>query len=417
MRPEIEQQPGSLLVSSESRPKSSDRRDIQVSLLTGGTDKDYAFGLAGALIEEGVFLDFIGSDEVNGLALQNSRQVNSLNLRGSQKRSAKTLEKTLRIFLYYVRLIRYAALSKPKIFHILWHNKFLLLDRTALMLFYKILGKRIAFTAHNVNAGKRDLNDSFLNRLSLKSQYRLADCIFVHTQRMKSEMMEEFSVPDRKITVIPYGLYNTLPNTKITGRQAKKSLGLDEDLRILLFFGNLAPYKGLEYLVEALAQASKGDAKLRLIIAGPTNQCTDYWAQIQEAIKRHNLREKVIEHIGFVPDERVELYFKAADVCVLPYTHIFQSGVIFLGYSFGLPVIATDVGSLREEIIEGKTGFICQPRDPVDLAKSIATYFSSELSRDLENRRPSIKAWAEEGHAWSKVGAITSKAYAALMKD
>ena len=60
------------------------------------------------------------------------------------------------------------------------------------MLYYKLLGKRVVFTAHNVNAGKRDSNDSWLNRLSLKIQYQLSDHIFVHTEGMKSEMVSEF---------------------------------------------------------------------------------------------------------------------------------------------------------------------------------------------------------------------------------
>ena len=66
----------------------------------------------------------------------------------------------------------------------------------------------------------------------------------------------------------------------------------------------------------------------------------------------------------FIPDEETEIYFKAADVLVLPYRHIYQSGVLFLGYSFGLPVLAADVGSLKDEIVEGKTGFVFRPEDP-----------------------------------------------------
>ena len=73
--------------------------------------------------------------------------------------------------------------------------------------------------------------------------------------------------------------------------------------------------------------------------------------------------------------------------CCHTFTY-FQSGVLFLGYNFGLPVIASDVGSLREDIVEGKTGFVCKPRDPIDLAKEIERYFSSELYRRLDNAAP-----------------------------
>ncbi len=85
----------------------------------------------------------------------------------------------------------------------------------------------------------------------------------------------------------------------------------------------------------------------------------------------------------YVPDEETELYFKAADVFVLPYRHIYQSGVLFLGYSFGLPVIAADVGALKDEIVEGKTGFVFKPEDPIDLAATIERYFASDLFANL----------------------------------
>ena len=116
-----------------------------------------------------------------------------------------------------------------------------------------------------------------------------------------------------------------------------------------------------------------------------------------------------------MPDADTEIYFKAADVVVLPYTHIFQSGVLFLGYNFGLPVIASDVGSLKEDIVEGRTGFVCNPRDSVDLAKSIETYFSSALYRQLETRRKEIQAFANEKYSWSKVGEITRAVYRSLV--
>ena len=89
----------------------------------------------------------------------------------------------------------------------------------------------------------------------------------------------------------------------------------------------------------------------------------------------------------------MEVYFKAADVLVIPYTEIFQSGVPFLAYSFGVPVVASDVGSLREDIVEGKTGFICMPRDGRDIARAVRVYRSSEMCRNPESiaRDPRVR--------------------------
>jgi len=98
-------------------------------------------------------------------------------------------------------------------------------------------------------------------------------------------------------------------------------------------------------------------------------------------------------------------------VVVIPYVEIFQSGVPFLSYSFGLPVIATDVGSLREDIIEGETGFLCRPKDSTDLARTISTYFASDLYRQLEARRKQIQAFANERYSWARVGEILDSVY------
>jgi glycosyltransferase involved in cell wall biosynthesis len=96
---------------------------------------------------------------------------------------------------------------------------------------------------------------------------------------------------------------------------------------------------------------------------------------------------------------------------VIPYVEIFQSGVPFLSYSFGLPVIATDVGSLRNDVLEGKTGFLCRAKDPADLARAIRTYFASDLYRDLEMRRSEIREFANKRNSWTKVGEILTGVY------
>ena len=166
--------------TSEALPLPS---EIQVGLLTGGGDRHYAFGLAMSLISKGVHLDFIGGDEVDSPEMHDTPGLSFFNLRRNGRRDARFAEKIARVVMYYVRLLSYAAAAKPKVFHILWNNKFEFFDRTLLMLYYKLLGKKITLTAHNVNAGTRDSLDTPLNRFTLKMQYRLADHIFVHTKR------------------------------------------------------------------------------------------------------------------------------------------------------------------------------------------------------------------------------------------
>jgi len=413
----LEQSRESNASNSTLKKVRSITRPIHVTLLTGGGDKPYALGLAAALTSAGVIVDFIGSDDQVAPELLANPRVNFHNLRGAQRPQASRVTKVLRILNYYFRLICYAAKAKPAIFHILWNNKIEIFDRTLLMLYYKLLGKHLVFTAHNVDKSKRDGGQSFLNRFSLRWQYRLSDHIFVHTEKMKTELVSEFGVPKKKVSVIPFGINNTVPNTSLSTADAKLQLGINKDEKTLLFFGNIAPYKGLEYLVAAFTELFKECFNYRLVIAGSVKNCQTYWRAVEQSIILSGVGERIIQKIEYVPDEDTEIYFKAADVLVLPYTYIFQSGVLFLGYSFGLPAIVADVGTLKDEIIEGQTGFVFKPQDSSHMASKIDKYFKSELFHDLEARRGEIKKFANERYSWSKVATITTAVYSNLLRN
>ncbi len=106
-----------------------------------------------------------------------------------------------------------------------------------------------------MNAGRRDSNDTLLNRLTLGIQYRLADHIFVHTEKMKRELIEEFGVQASRVTVIPFGINNAVPNTRLTPTRGKAAAGHPRAVkRRFCFFGSITPYKGLEYLIAAFRQ-------------------------------------------------------------------------------------------------------------------------------------------------------------------
>jgi glycosyltransferase involved in cell wall biosynthesis len=155
-----------------------------------------------------------------------------------------------------------------------------------------------------------------------------------------------------------------------------------------------------------------------LIIAGePKKGAEEYLRTIEQSVVKSFNKREVILKMEFIPDRDMELYFKAADVLALPYKEIFQSGVLFLSYSFGLPVVATDVGSFREEIIESSTGFLCRPGDPPELAKAIDRYFDSELYRNLTIRRAEIREHVNSTHSWSTVADLTCSAYAKELKE
>jgi glycosyltransferase involved in cell wall biosynthesis len=390
--------------------------EIKVGLLTGGGDRHYAFGLVMALIAKGVRMDVIGGDLVDSPEMHSTAGLRYFNLHGSN-RTVSFVRKVKRILVIYARLLRYAVFAEPRVFHILWNNKLQFFDRTLLMLYYKLLGKRIVLTAHNVNAGRRDLKDSILNRLTLEFQYRVADHIFVHTKKMKEELKNTYHVDETAVTIIPYGINNAVPQTDLTPMEARQRLGIRVGERVILFFGTIRPYKGLEYLVAAFQQLSTEQDNWRLIIAGSrTKGHETYLKDILLTVSSGCNCEHVIQKIDRIPDDEIEMYFKAADTAVLPYTEIFQSGIAFLAYSFGLPLIATDVGSFREDIIEGRTGFICKPKDATDLAVTIRRYFDSDLYKELDHRRQEVRDYMLSEHSWEVVSEMTRNVYLRLLE-
>ncbi|MGD0098823.1 MAG: glycosyltransferase family 4 protein [Acidobacteriota bacterium] len=394
----------------------SNRTKLKISLLTGGQDIHYALGLLSGLTTQPLDIEFIGNDYWQDACVVKSKNVTYYNLRGDQTVVASLKEKIIRVLKYYFKLVNYAAKTDSRLFHILWLNKFVFIDRTLLNLYYKALGKKIIFTAHDINYRKLAGSDTLMNSLSLKFMYRIVDHIIVHTEKMKMELVESYHVKEKKISIIPFGINEVMPITDLTREQARKRLNLSNQDKILLFFGNIAPYKGLEFLILSLVNLRERYKDLKLIIAGRIKvDCQEYWIDIKNIIKEHGLEDIILQRIEYIPEVEAEVYFKAADVLILPYKNIFQSGLIYTSYRFGLSVVAADTGSLKDDVIIGKTGFICKSEDPEDLANKVIQYFNSDLFKDLDGTREKIIQQGKINHSWELTGERTFDLYRTLL--
>jgi glycosyltransferase involved in cell wall biosynthesis len=380
-------------------------------MLTGCQDRPYAFGLAMALVASGVSVEVVGSDEIDSPDFHTTPGLKFLNLRGRQRQRG-AFRKAFGLVAYYLRLITYAARSRVHVIHILWNNRLQWFDRTVLTGYFRLLGKHVVLTAHNVNQAKRDANDTLLNRRTLRAQYRAVHHLFVHTDKMKHELLDEFGVPGDAVTVLKHPINDAFPDTGLTPLQARLRLGIAEGSRTLLFLGRIRPYKGLGYLVEAFDALVKKDDRYRLIIAGePKKGEEEYFAEIRRSIEPHIAARRVVLVDRFIADAEMELFLRAADALVLPYIDISQSGVLFLAFTFGLPAIASDVGSFREVVVDGQTGVLCRPMDSGDLARAIEKYFGSSLFMNLGERRGQIAAHFKREHSWEAVAVDTLRAY------
>src|SRR5262249_8748646 len=155
----------------------------------------------------------------------------------------------------------------------------------------------------NIDDRARNIGRTTLaNTLSLRILYRAADRILVHTERMKQELVEQFRISEGSVTVVPFGINDVIPVSTVSREEARRQCGLDPEDRTLLFFGNVAPYKGLEVLVRALAELVTEDDRLVLVVAGAVKDpsCEPYWREVQRHIASFGLETRVRALIGHV---------------------------------------------------------------------------------------------------------------------
>ena len=157
---------------------------------------------------------------------------------------------------------------------------------------------------------------------------------------------------------------------------------MPEEQEMLLFFGYIREYKGLRHLIRALPAIRVARPQAHLFVVG------DFWEnnkeEYEQLIRETGAAGDITLVDGYLPDDEVEPYFAAADLCVLPYESATQSGVIQIAYSFGLPVIATDVGGLPEVVLDGRTGFVVPPKDADALAKAVVRFFEEDRAADFK---------------------------------
>lgn len=170
---------------------------------------------------------------------------------------------------------------------------------------------------------------------------------------------------------VPHPLYDNF-GEKISRSEARRQLGIPEDEKILLFFGFIRKYKGLDLLFEAIRLLPPGAiGPYKLLVAGEFYEDRQVY---DEQIRQLGIADRLILRTDFIPDSQVKYYLCAADVVIQPYRNATQSGVTPLAYHFEVPMIVTNVGGLPSLVPDGKVGLVAEP-DPASLATTIRRFF------------------------------------------
>jgi glycosyltransferase involved in cell wall biosynthesis len=251
---------------------------------------------------------------------------------------------------------------QPEVILVTWVDTYMF-PLVWLLQFFKPKNAKIVFVCHNIMGHDKRLFARPISRLVFSG----ADGVITHASGETKELLD----------VCPGVKYVQayLPAYTLQGKSAsvKKELGLRE--KTLLFFGYVRPFKGLRYLLKALPLVLK-KVDLDLLIVG------EFWEGKQEyldLIQELGIQDHVKMVDYYVPNEDVSKYFACADVNILPYVETTQSAVVQVAYAHDIPIIASRTGGLADDVIDGKTGLLVEPRNEQALAQAIIKFYNEKM--------------------------------------
>jgi glycosyltransferase involved in cell wall biosynthesis len=242
----------------------------------------------------------------------------------------------------------------------------------------------------NVIPHERRLGDIALTKYFL----RRIDAFIVMSESVRNDLLE--LKRDAKYKLVKHPLYNHF-GSQIGMVEAREKLGIKPGKKVILFFGFIREYKGLDLLIAAM-QFLPEDCEL--VIAG---EVYGDFQRYENLIKEYSLSDRIYLHTRYIPDQEVPVFFSAADVCVLPYRSGTQSGIATISYHFNLPVIITNVGGLKEMVEDEKTGLVVKENSPESIGQAIRKYFEKEMKEKLI---PSIQEY-KTTHSWERLAEDT----------
>jgi glycosyltransferase involved in cell wall biosynthesis len=220
---------------------------------------------------------------------------------------------------------------------------------------------RIVFLCHNSLPHESKFYDKFLT----KQAFKFGDEFIAHSEQDKEIILKLSN--NKPVIMAFHPIYDEFNDGKKWNiKSAKDELGLKQN--VLLFFGYIRPYKGLKYLIQAMPEIIKNNPDTSLLVVG------EFWAKDKPAYEKMVKKLKLSEHVIFVdqyvPNEEVGKYFSVANLVVCPYVSATQSGIVQMAYAFNKPVITTNVGGLKDVVVENVSGLLIDPKSKKAIAEA-----------------------------------------------
>lgn len=264
--------------------------------------------------------------------------------------------------------------------------------------------KKLVWTAHNLVA--HDANDLQHEHQMLQRLISRCDGIVVMSDAAEQELRRLYTIPvSTLVQTAPHGHYIDCYPNEVSRQQSRRKLGIDQSEQIFLSLGAVRPYKGHLELIRSFGAIARPGQ--RLVVAGNANS-QSYQQQLQNEAnrQRESNPDCLIEfHLRSIPDEELQVFFNAADICVLPFAKVLNSGSLLMAMSFGIPVVASAMGSIPEVVFpESSVLFSSDATDGLEVALQTASE-RFPVDENLSHRAALIQkvreqyAWANFAHA------------------
>lgn len=278
----------------------------------------------------------------------------------------------------------------------------------------KTLGVRLIWTIHNVVSHDLPWHDTEV-RLA-RGILELVDAVHVHSQASLPEIEAVYSVPRDKLRVLRHGAYVGFYPDYIDRKTARATLELAEDDDVILFLGQIRPYKGVEPLIDAVRRLLRDRPRTLLLLAGQMRD--DIFSTIKEPLTaQEQARIRLVNR--FIDDAELQLFFRAADLTALPYRSILTSGSLLLSLSFGTPALVPAVGMTRE-LLQGSQAGRLYSGDPSEIEPELRAFLAEKDAGHLPQMR-SAAAVLAQATIWEDFGTVvedmTLKENAAKVTD
>jgi glycosyltransferase involved in cell wall biosynthesis len=285
------------------------------------------------------------------------------------------------------------------------------------VLLLRALGLRLADVCHNVEpfalagAAAGEFRRSARSRFVYRAIYRRMERVFVHYESNRVRFLERYGLPQERVVAIPHGdesLFRELADPAVDAAALRRRLELPGSARVVLLFGSLSRYKGVDLLLESFARVVATNPDAHLAIAGFANPDFDLAAH-RELAERLGVAKRTRWAPGYVPAQEVAAWMELADVAVFPYRELSQSGALAIALTFGRPVVATRVGAMAEVVRDGETGRLVLPGDAGALAAALGDLLVDRARAARMGERAALEM--RERASWRAIARTLLSAY------